>query len=179
MKKCLFLDRDGVINIDKGYVHEPEQFELIRGIKKLLRAFKENGFLLIIVTNQSGIGRGFYSEENFLKFTSWMREQLEGLIDEVYFCPNHPTHGLGKYKKECSDRKPGAGMFIRAGKDFKIDFSKSVMIGDNFSDLDAANKVGINKLYLFNNTETKTRHYDYKRISSLDIITRDCIKKNI
>ena len=68
-------------------------------------------------------------------------------------------------------------MFIRAGKDFKIDFSKSVMIGDNFSDLDAANKVGINKLYLFNNTETKTRHYDYKRISSLDIITRDCIKE--
>ena len=91
MKKCLFLDRDGVINLDKGYVHEPQHFELIRGIRKLLRVFKENGFLLIIVTNQSGIGRGFYSKEDFLKFTSWMRKQLDDLIDEVYFCPNHPT----------------------------------------------------------------------------------------
>ena len=177
MNKCLFLDRDGVINIEKGYVHHREDFEFIDGIKKLLTKYKNKNFLIIVITNQAGIARGFYNETDFKGLTNWMKIQLGNLIDEVYFCPHHPTEGVGMYKRKCDCRKPKSGMLKKAKREFNIDFKKSIMVGDKFTDLDAANKVGINKLYLFNNKSSEKREYSFIRINSFDSIIDDLFKK--
>lgn len=177
MKKCLFLDRDGVINIDKRYVHDLNSFEFIDGIYDLITQFKNNNYLVIVVTNQAGIARGFYTEEDFKNLTKWMISELDNMIDKVYYCPNHPTEGLGEYKVSCGYRKPDSGMFLKAGEKFNIDFSKSIMVGDKLSDLDAAKKVGINDLYLFRNSEQQKRHYAFKEIDSFDSIIENHIKK--
>ena len=97
-KKALFLDRDGVINVDWGYVHKPEQCVFIDGIKNLLQKAKELNYTIIIITNQSGIGRGYYNEQEFHSFMKWMNKRLGNLIDDYYFCPFHEDYGIGKYK---------------------------------------------------------------------------------
>src|SRR5450830_316763 len=148
---ALFLDRDGVINIDKAYVHKPEDCEFVEGIFSLVSRANKLGYKVIIVTNQAGIARGYYSEEQFLQFSAWMRQQFEinnAHIDMIYFCPHHPVHGKGEYMKECDCRKPEPGMFLRAKKEFDIDMQSSLMVGDNYSDLEAAKKAGVDKLFL-------------------------------
>ena len=154
MNKALFLDRDGVINIDHGYVYQPEDIEFVPGIFDLCKKFKAQGYLIIVVTNQSGIARGFYTENDFLKLTSWMTEQFEQrqcCIDGVYFCPHHAINGTGQYKKDCDCRKPRPGMFLQAAQQHQIDFSQSVMVGDKPSDIEAANSVGISKTFFVDN----------------------------
>lgn len=151
--RALFLDRDGVINHDAGYTSCAENFQFIDGIFDLCRAAKRSGYLLIIVTNQAGIGRGYYSEQDFFTLTEWMRERFEkegSPIIEVYHCPYHPEHGVGHYKKDSFDRKPNPGMLLRAAENHSLDLEKSVMIGDKDSDMQAASKagVGVRCLYL-------------------------------
>ena len=139
-RAALFLDRDGVINIDLGYVHKPDNFHFIDGIFDLVNAANQKGYLVIIVTNQAGIGRGYYSEKEFNLLTDWMRNKFKinyGRIDAVYFCPFHPEYGIGSYKKESNYRKPAPGMFLKARNDFDIDFTKSILIGDKISDIKA------------------------------------------
>ncbi len=153
--RALFLDRDGVINHDAGYTSIAENFKFIDGIFDLCRAAKQLGYLIIVVTNQAGIGRGYYSEADFLKLTEWMCERFksEGAsITEVFYCPYHPDYGVGDYKKESFDRKPNPGMLLRAAEKYKIDLEQSIMIGDKDSDMEAANKanVGIRCHYLAN-----------------------------
>jgi D-glycero-D-manno-heptose 1,7-bisphosphate phosphatase len=102
--------------------------------------------LLIVVTNQAGIGRRYYSEQDFLVLTKWMCERFEqegAPITDVFYCPSHPVHGVGHYKKESFDRKPNPGMLIRATEKYQIDLERSVMIGDKHSDMQAASKAGI------------------------------------
>ena len=139
MHKAIFLDRDGVINIDHGYVHKIENFEFVPGIFEALRHFRDLGYKLIIVTNQSGIGRGYYSEEDFWKLSNWMQERLmaEGIeITEIFHCPHHPDSG-------CGCRKPEPGMILEAIKKYDIDPERSWMIGDKPSDLEAAQRAGV------------------------------------
>lgn len=145
---ALFLDRDGVINVDHGYVHKPEGFEFIDGIFELVTAAKGAGYLVVVITNQAGIGRGYYSETDFLVLTEWMQNQFVtrgGLIDAVYFCPFHPEHGIGKYRRESNCRKPAPGMLLQAKYDMQIDLAKSIFVGDKLSDMKAgrAAKVGL------------------------------------
>lgn len=152
MNPALFLDRDGVINEDYGYVFKSKDFKFIDGIFDLCRYAKQNNFLICVVTNQAGIGRGFYTEEDFWHLTNWMCEvfKVEGIfIDKVYFCPTHLTHGIGKYKVDSIDRKPAPGMIIQAIKELNIDQSRSVLIGDKESDIQAGIAAGIayNLLY--------------------------------
>ena len=153
--RALFLDRDGVINHDAGYTSIAENFKFIDGIFDLCRAAKQLGYLIIVVTNQAGIGRGYYAEVDFLELTEWMCERFksEGApITEVFYCPYHPEYGVGDYKKESFDRKPNPGMILRAAEKYKIDLEQSIMIGDKDSDMKAANKanVGIRCHYLAN-----------------------------
>lgn len=139
MNKAAFLDRDGVINIDKDYVCKIEDFEFKNGIFELLLYLQSEGYKLIVVTNQSGISRGYYSEEDFLILSAWMRQGLEekGVkIDKIYHCPHNP-------ESRCGCRKPDSGMFKQAIEEFSIDTKKSLVIGDKKSDLDAAKKVGV------------------------------------
>jgi len=139
LKKALFLDRDGIINIDHGYVSRIEDFEFSPDIFKLLHLFKKESYLFFIVTNQSGIGRGYYSEKDFQTLTLWMTNalQAQGInIEKVYHCPHAPeTH--------CNCRKPAIGMIEETAKKYTLDMSQSWMIGDKQSDIDFARHAGI------------------------------------
>jgi len=144
--RALFLDRDGVINHDSGYTSRAENFQFIDGIFDLCRAARRSGYLLIVVTNQAGIGRGYYSEQDFSTLTEWMRERFEAEgvpITDVFHCPYHPEHGIGRYKKDSFDRKPNPGMLLRAAEKHGLDLKRSVMIGDKDSDMQAASKAGV------------------------------------
>jgi D-glycero-D-manno-heptose 1,7-bisphosphate phosphatase len=151
-RPALFLDRDGVINIDHAYVSKQENFEFIDGIFELCRHAKQLGFVICVVTNQAGIGRGYYSEKDFLSLTDWMCGIFlkEGAaIDKVYFCPFHPEHGVGKYKIDSPFRKPRPGMILQATRELDIDLSRSLLVGDKESDIQAgvAAGIGCNLLY--------------------------------
>ena len=151
MKKALFLDRDGVINEDIGYLYRPEKFRFKEGIFELCKAAKRQGYLLIIATNQSGIARGRYSEEDYRKLTDWMLERFSenGVrIDETYYCPFHPQEGLGVYVIDSPDRKPNPGMFLKAQRKHDLDMSRSIAIGDRETDAEAARRAGIGQLIL-------------------------------
>lgn len=155
---ALFLDRDGVINIDHAYVHRPEEFEFIDGIFTLCRKAKQLGYLIIVITNQAGIGRGYYTEGDFLKLTDWMNDTFldEGVtIDKVYFCPYHPEHGVGEYKRESDCRKPEPGMIIKAVEEHDIDLSRSVLVGDKESDIKAGLTAGVGCNILYDTTPSK------------------------
>jgi D-glycero-D-manno-heptose 1,7-bisphosphate phosphatase len=145
-KRALFLDRDGVINHDSGYTSRVEDFEFIDGIFDLGRAAKSFGYLLIVITNQAGIGRGYYLEQDFLALTEWMQEHFERegvLITDVFHCPYHPEHGIGCYKKDSFDRKPNPGMLLSAAKKHGLDLNRSIMIGDKDTDMRAAKRAGV------------------------------------
>ena len=140
MVKAIFLDRDGVINYDnQGYISKFENFDFIAGVFESLKKYQELGFLLFVVTNQSGIGRGYYSESDFLKLNDLMLREFStrGInISKVYYCPHSP-------KDNCECRKPNNKLLLECMKSFKIDFSKSYFIGDKQSDIDCANSVSM------------------------------------
>ncbi|CAM3694796.1 HAD family hydrolase [Cohnella lubricantis] len=144
--KALFLDRDGVINVEKNYVYKIEDFEFIDGIFDVMRHFQERGYLLIVITNQAGIGRGYYTEEDFNKLNEWMLRRCvdEGIhITKVYYCPYHPEFGIGEYKKDSFDRKPNPGMILRAAEEYEIDLNASILVGDKESDIQAGMQAGV------------------------------------
>lgn len=145
-KRALFLDRDGVINHDSGYTSSADDFRFIEGIFYLCRAARQQGYLIIVVTNQAGIGRGYYSEQDFLTLTEWMCGRFEAEdvpITDVFYCPDHPEFGIGEYKKDSFDRKPNPGMLLRASEKHGIDLENSIMIGDKVSDMQAAERAGV------------------------------------
>lgn len=149
MNKAVFLDRDGIINVDGHYVHKIEDFQFMDGIFDFCRAAKEKGYLLIVVTNQSGIARGYYTEEDFHCLTDWMCKQFESEgapIDRVYYCPYHEEKGVGAYKKDSYDRKPNPGMIFKAKDALNIDLQASIVLGDKASDTDAGRNAGIGTL---------------------------------
>ena len=144
--KALFLDRDGVINLDHGYVFRVEDFQFIDGIFELSRAAISKGYVICVITNQAGIGRGYYNVSDFNSLTEWMCEQfrVEGVsISKVYFSPYHPEHGIGRYKKDDKSRKPNPGMIQQAVDEFNLDLSESVLIGDKPSDIQAGLNAGV------------------------------------
>ena len=150
MNKALFIDRDGVINIDKGHVFLKEDFEFSPGIFDLCRKYHDAGYLIIVITNQAGIAKGIYTEDDFLKLTGWMEGEFKKngiIISKVYFCPHHPD-----ITGSCDCRKPKPGMILKAKEEFNLDLSESVLIGDMESDLQTGRSAGIpeNNLHLFN-----------------------------
>ena len=154
---ALFLDRDGVINVDHGYVHRIEQFEFIPGIFELCRSARARGHKLVVVTNQAGIARGLYAEPDFHALTAWMKQRFahEGApLDGVYFCPTHPTAGIGRYRVESAFRKPGPGMLLQAARELDIDLSRSTIVGDKASDMQAGAAAGLERLFLFDPDNT-------------------------
>ncbi|MCA3159496.1 MAG: HAD family hydrolase [Burkholderiales bacterium] len=152
MTGALILDRDGVINEDRGYVYRKEDMHFIDGIFDLGRAARDLGMRLVVVTNQAGIGRLYYSEDAFQALSAWMCEEFirEGiLIDRVYHCPYHPVHGIGTYRKASFDRKPNPGMILAAQRDFALDLVASVFVGDRESDIEAGARAGVGATVLF------------------------------
>lgn len=142
--KIVFLDRDGVINKEVGYLHKVADFEFIEGVFDACQYFQSLGYQVIIVTNQSGIERGYYTEEDFHIVTDWMLKQFKhnGIeVLDVFYCPHGP-------ESDCSCRKPKPGMFIQADGKHHIDMSNSWMIGDKEADIQAANSAGISNTIL-------------------------------
>jgi D-glycero-D-manno-heptose 1,7-bisphosphate phosphatase len=165
--KALFLDRDGVINAEQGYVHCREDFHFQEGIFELCRAAQIRRYLLVIVTNQAGIARGYYTEAEFLALTEWMVQRFadQGIqIARVYYCPYHPIHGVGAYKYDSPDRKPLPGMLLRAKVDFSLDLTASVLIGDKLSDILAADAAGVGAKILLRSGATE-----------IDVHARQCL----
>lgn len=161
--KALFLDRDGVINIEKNYLYKAEDFEFIDGVFELCKHFQSLGFIIIVITNQSGIARGYYSENDFLKLSSWMVDEFkkQGItISRVYHCPHHPD-----FSGECECRKPKNGMVLKAQKDFDIDLKSSVLVGDSESDIEAAISSNITQTYLLSQKNVATKAF--KRVEKL------------
>ena len=144
-EKALFLDRDGIINVDHGYVYKIEDFEFAEGIFDLIKLFSDNGYMIFIVTNQSGIGRGYYTEKDFTILTDWMVKKFKQhniKIENVYYCPHAP-------EDKCHCRKPQIGMIEQALEHYMIDLEHSWMIGDKQSDIDLASNAGIeNSIYI-------------------------------
>lgn len=167
---ALFLDRDGVVNHEIGYLIRPEDVAWVPGIFSLCRTARELGYRLVIVTNQAGIARGFYTEQQYHELMQWMRAefQLEGIhFDGIYHCPYHPVHGVGQWKREHEDRKPGAGMLRRAAFDLHLDLTRSILIGDRCSDIAAANTASLRQAFLLEGTEPAGCPGLYARIRSL------------
>lgn len=137
MNKAIFLDRDGTINVEKHYLYKIEDFEFLPGTIEALKKLQAAGFLLIIVTNQSGIARGYYSEKDMLVLHNWMLKQFskQGInISAIYYCPHLPNAPLPEYRKDCICRKPQLGMFMQAVEEFNIDLCQSYAIGDKLRD---------------------------------------------
>ncbi|HHS93383.1 MAG TPA: HAD family hydrolase [Campylobacterales bacterium] len=168
-QKALFLDRDGVINIDYGYVYEIEKFEFTEGIFELLKLFIHQDYQLFIVTNQSGIGRGYYGEDDFQSLTSWMIKEFQQRgIDRVSVehCPHQPD-------ALCSCRKPRTGMVEKITSKYAIDLTNSWLIGDKQSDIDLANNAGIAHTIAVGDTLINEATYSFKTIQEVQLFLEE------
>ena len=174
MRKALFLDRDGVINKDFGYVHKKEDTVFLDGIFEIIAHAKRNGYLVFVITNQAGIGRGYFAESDFHLYMQWMLSVFKNkgcVIDGYYYCPHHPIYGLGTYRVECDCRKPKPAQIKRAAEEHSISLEHSVLIGDKYSDLEAGRTAGIRDLFLVGNRPGESidgfRGTAYKRLVTL------------
>lgn len=151
-KAALFLDRDGVLIHDSGYVFRPEDLTVLTGVATSLRRALEQGYLLLVVTNQSGVARGYFTMDEVHRFHRALDEELwqsaQVKIDGYYICPHHPQGTVAEYTKECHCRKPGSGLVEQAMADFDIDLSRSFMIGDKASDVECGIRLGIPALQI-------------------------------
>ena len=165
MNKALFLDRDGVINIEKDYLYKIEDFEFIEGIFTLCMHYQSLGYIIVVVTNQSGIARNYYNEHDFNLLTSWMTKEFDKYaveLKKVYFCPHHPD-----ISGECPCRKPKPGMLLEAAKEFNIDLKNSILIGDKERDIQAGLNAGLKETYLFDERSSVTVSDATKIVSTL------------
>ncbi len=146
LRPALFLDRDGVINVDRGYVSTIDAFEFIPGAADCIRTFKARDWFVFVVTNQSGIARGYYTEEDMFALHAHMEARLRAAgaeIDRIYHCPFHAEGELPAYRRASPDRKPGPGMLLRAMAEFPVRREASFLIGDKQTDIEAAHAAGV------------------------------------
>lgn len=166
MNKALFLDRDGVININHGHVHTIEKFDFINGIFDLCRFFQNAGYLIFVITNQAGIGKGFYTLQEFKKLNQWMLDVFSnnGInIIKTYFCPHTP-------EDMCDCRKPNPGLILEAQKEYNIDLKKSVFIGDKESDMLAGKRANVGTLLHFKGNSHFDTLIKIKELKSISIV---------
>lgn len=150
LRPAAFLDRDGVINEDRGYVHRAEDFQLLPGVVEALQLLARD-HVLVVVTNQSGIARGYYTEAQHHALSDHLRGLLKPAdveIAAVYHCPHHPEAALAQWRRECDCRKPGPGMLLRAAEELGLDLSASLLAGDRGSDIAAGRAAGVGRCFL-------------------------------
>jgi D-glycero-D-manno-heptose 1,7-bisphosphate phosphatase len=141
-RPAAFLDRDGVLIEDKGYVFKVEDLKILPEVSSTLKSLQDRGYLLIVISNQAGVARGYFGEDDVKIFHKELSKRIEAesgaKIDAFYYCPHHPEAKVEAYRKECDCRKPGIAMLTAAAKDFSIDWEKSFFVGDRSSDIDCA-----------------------------------------
>ncbi|QDU11817.1 D-glycero-alpha-D-manno-heptose-1,7-bisphosphate 7-phosphatase [Gimesia aquarii] len=173
MQKALFLDRDGVVNVEKHYLHLIEDFDFIEGIFELCHAATLSGYCLIIVTNQSGIAREYYTEQQFIDLMSWVVDEFAKrhlTILDFFYCPHHPVHGMGGYRIDCTCRKPKPGMLLEAERKHNLNLSESILVGDKLSDIKAGKAARLKTAALVG-----TGH----RVSEQEINTADVFARSL
>ena len=173
--KAAFLDRDGVINKDYGYVHKWENFDFCEGVTEGLKNLIELKFKLIIITNQSGIDQGIFTEEDFASLTNLMLKKLrnQGIkITDIFHCPHHPLFSLNKFS-ECECRKPKPGLFLKAASIYNISLNHSIAVGDKERDLKAAKSAGIPERYLIKTNALGDKEKVYSQTNSFESLL-DC-----
>lgn len=144
-RRAVFLDRDGTINVEKDYLHRVEDFAFIEGAPQAIKRLNDAGFLVIVVTNQSGIARGFFGAEDVDRLHEHIRLQLKAVgakVDGFYVCPHHPTEGEEFFRKDCDCRKGRPGMLLQAAEAFDIDLGSSWIVGDKTADIEAGLRAG-------------------------------------
>ena len=144
-KPAVFLDRDGTINVDKHYLHKIEDFEFIPGALQAIKKLKNAGYLVVVVTNQSGVARGYFNMDDVTRLHGHIQQELAGAgtgIDAFYVCPHHLEKGLGEFRKECDCRKGRPGLLFQASADLDIDLKRSFMVGDKIADIEAGENAG-------------------------------------
>lgn len=149
MERVIFLDRDGTLNEEVNYLHRKEDLVLLPGVALALAKLKRAGYRLVVVTNQAGVARGYYGEDEVVRLHEYMNELLApqgAQIDHFFYCPHHPEHGIGAYKKICHCRKPETGMFEMAEQYYEIDKEHSWMIGDKKIDVEAGHNYGVHTI---------------------------------
>ena len=152
--KAVFLDRDGTINVEKNYMFKTEEFEYNEGALKALRRLNDAGYLLVVITNQSGIARGYYTEQDYYKVDNWMKKDLLSrgiMISASYYCPHHPEAIVSRYRCKCKCRKPGTELFHKAQEELNIDMDLSFAIGDRMRDLAICYESGVKGILLSGN----------------------------
>ena len=178
MNKAVFLDRDGTINVEKNYLYKIEEFQFLPGVIEGLKKFQSAGYLLIIITNQSGIARGYYTEQDYYKLTEYMLKKFENYgiyITDVLYCPHHPQGSVEHYKKDCNCRKPKLGLFYEASKKWNIDLDNSIAIGDKFRDLEICKNTKC-RGFLINSFGIKDTD-DVRVVSSISNAAKNVIEK--
>lgn len=156
-RALLLLDRDGVVNVNHGYVHRPEDTEWVDGIFELAAEASAAGIGIVVCTNQAGIGRGYYSDRQFRSYMEWMHRQFErngSPILRTYYCPHHPEAACDDYAQPCDFRKPGPGMLLAAMRHFGVDATRCLMIGDQETDMQAAAAAGVQGLQVHDSVST-------------------------
>lgn len=144
--KAVFFDRDGTLNVDTEYLYKIEEFQWIEGAVEAIRYCNEKGYLAIVVTNQSGVARGYFTEEDVRRLHRWMNEDLKrrgAHIDAFYFCPHHPQGSVDKYAITCDCRKPAPGLVEEACRTYGIDPARSFFIGDKERDVECGRRAGV------------------------------------
>ncbi|HEU5295709.1 MAG TPA: D-glycero-beta-D-manno-heptose 1,7-bisphosphate 7-phosphatase [Burkholderiaceae bacterium] len=149
--RAVFLDRDGVINVDRGYTHRVDDFQFVAGSAEAMRQLQSAGWRLVVVTNQSGIARGLYSSDDYERFTAHLRTQLQTCgvhLDAVLHCPHLPNATVAAYRLACDCRKPAPGMLLRAARELSLDLAASAIVGDRLSDVEAGRAAGVGRCLL-------------------------------
>lgn len=156
MQKAVFFDRDGTINVDKDYLYKVEEFEFLSGIPEILAEYRKRGYLLILITNQSGVAKGYYTLEEMERLHVYMQQKLSfygAQFDAIYYCPHHPQGRIAEYTLKCQCRKPGSLLYERAVKEYNINPQQSIAIGDKERDLIPAGKMGMKCVKIRTNQE--------------------------
>jgi D-glycero-D-manno-heptose 1,7-bisphosphate phosphatase len=168
---ALFLDRDGVINVDRGYIHRPDQFEFVPGIFELARFWtSELRRPIVVVTNQSGIGRGYFDENAYADLTQWICDRFEAegtAITRIYHCPHHPLNGIGEYRCDHPWRKPKPGMLLQAVSDLGLDSARCAILGDKMSDMEAGAAAGIGLRILVGSPDANRGEPSHETVADL------------
>jgi len=151
MKRAVFIDRDGTLSEEVGYINHPERFRLFPYAGQAIRHLNENGWLAIVTTNQAGVARGYFDEQMIETVHQGMEEELakaNARLDAIYYCAHHPTVGEPPYRFDCDCRKPKPGLIKRAAVDFDVDLDNSWMVGDRYSDIQLARNAGVKSAFV-------------------------------
>ncbi len=176
LQRVVFLDRDGTLNVEKNYVYRPEDFELIPGTAEALRLLRKYGYTIIVVSNQSGVARGFYTMNDVQRLENYLREILakdHATVDAFFYCPHHPEGKVPAFSVDCDCRKPKTGLFYRANALFPADLSHSWMIGDSLRDTEFGINAGLRPVLVRTGYGTETEKIITERKISVETITDD------